>query len=444
MKNLIGHLLIGKKKSKFLLKIVIGASILFLICFFYQTKHILAAGGELNVQTNKSNINIGDNVTITWIEYNEPYTTPYGSGYYGGFFYLVSLRIDDGNWTLLNNQTNRGYNYQINTSGIARFRVEEYATWTTYDGPSGITTDYGIALIYQENSINIEVINPYTTTLSEIQLFLIINIISSIFITGAIVYSLHLKENMKNKGEIKKKILIDITNISLSSLFTSLQIIQINENQNIGINTIDNNPLLYIFSYLMLFIAILILILLSISFVISLQEYRKYLKNKINEPIYNRKLNFKKVFENETRQNLIKTILQEPGIHFQELLRKCQLQRGQLQWHLKILDEFGIIKKKKIGQYSSFFSRFNNVESKKYNKIITKSNIRVELLDIIRKNPGITPTIIKNIKKINLTTIDYHINKLKKNNFIRTEKKGREVFLFIDEDISINLEDYMT
>jgi len=252
-------------------------------------------------------------------------------------------------------------------------------------------------------------------------------LIISISILCCIAVFLFLDKDSKKKNKnFRKKILIYICNLSLATSLIILQTHQIDNNAKRGIN-LSKDPLNYLLPYILLIFALLILLLISLSLVISLQEYKSYLRMKNQEIISHRQLNLEKIFENKSRQKIIKTILSNPGIHFQELLRECQLQRGQLQWHLKVLLEYKIIKKKEIGQYISFFSRFDNVESVKYNQLFLKSEKRLEILDLVEEFPGITPSILANKLDLKMSTILYHIKKLENRNLINSQKEGREL-----------------
>ncbi|GAG83302.1 unnamed protein product, partial [marine sediment metagenome] len=102
-------------------------------------------------------------------------------------------------------------------------------------------------------------------------------------------------------------------------------------------------------------ILIALVLLLSIFEVLTVKEYRGYF---IRKPFIQKGksyLTLKDIFENENRLNILKQILNNPGIHQNELMRNCNLQKGQLQWHLDVLLKHRIIKKEKYGQYTIYF-----------------------------------------------------------------------------------------
>jgi predicted transcriptional regulator len=142
-------------------------------------------------------------------------------------------------------------------------------------------------------------------------------------------------------------------------------------------------------------------------------------------------LSYDDIFENENRKKIISKILQEPGIHNNELLRQCDLQKGQLQWHLYVLMQYGIIKKEKVGQFSVYFPIKMAKNPNQYSRLlIGKSKTSLKVLDLIEKNPGINSSIIALQLFLNRSTVKYHIDKLKKEKLINLKHKGRKIELF--------------
>ena len=178
-------------------------------------------------------------------------------------------------------------------------------------------------------------------------------------------------------------------------------------------------------------ILIALVLLLSIFEVLTVKEYRGYF---IRKPFIQKGksyLTLKDIFENENRLNILKQILNNPGIHQNELMRNCNLQKGQLQWHLDVLLKHRIIKKEKYGQYTIYFPITSSIESiDAFKNLPTKSETTTKILKLIKNYPGICSSEIS--KKINLArnTVKYHIDKLSEDNLIRLKEKGRKIELY--------------
>ncbi len=188
-----------------------------------------------------------------------------------------------------------------------------------------------------------------------------------------------------------------------------------------------------IISLLIIIISILIAAVLSVSIfeALTVKEYKGYFIKRIHIKKGRSFLTITDIFENENRVKILTQILNNPGIHQNELLRSCNLQKGQLQWHLDVLLKNYIIKKEKFGQYSIYFPVTTSIESiENLKNLPIKSETTSKVLELIQANPGITSSEIA--KKLDLArnTVKYHIDKLSKNNLISYKEKGRKIELY--------------
>ncbi len=178
----------------------------------------------------------------------------------------------------------------------------------------------------------------------------------------------------------------------------------------------------------------LTLIFSSFFILLTINQYKDYFRRKTILTGGRAYLSFEDIFENENRKNIINKILQEPGIHNNELLRQCNLQKGQLQWHLYVLLKYGIIKREKLGQYISFFPVLFKIEVKKIPlKLIKKSKTSLKILNLIEENPGINSAMISRKLNMRRSSVKYHVDKLAKLDFIILEKHNREIKLYVNE-----------
>ena len=181
-------------------------------------------------------------------------------------------------------------------------------------------------------------------------------------------------------------------------------------------------------------ILVLIIIALFISsfIVLSYKEYWEYITYRhpsINKGYHT--LSIDDLFENENRKKIIKTILEEPGIHNNELLRRCNLQKGQLQWHLQVLVQYNIIKKEKIGQYSTFFPSLNKIaQENNHNLVFSKSKTFFKILNMIEDNPGINSSKIASNLNLNKSSVKYHVDRFIEEKMISCEKNGHIIRLY--------------
>lgn len=156
------------------------------------------------------------------------------------------------------------------------------------------------------------------------------------------------------------------------------------------------------------------------------QEYRDYLLNRflpINKGPH--RLTMEEVLENENRTNIISAILEKPGIHFNALLREINISAGTLAWHLDILDTFKVIRKERVGQYLLYFSFLDSNPISKLDSKLQKSRTTLEIMQIIKDNPGIYQNQIAKRLDLDHKTVKYHLDKLKEVDIVISKKSGR-------------------
>jgi predicted transcriptional regulator len=162
--------------------------------------------------------------------------------------------------------------------------------------------------------------------------------------------------------------------------------------------------------------------------VLSIKEYRGYFIRKHYFKKGRSYLTVSDIFENENRVNILTQILNNPGVHHNQLLRNCNLQKGQLQWHIDILLKNHIIKKEKHGQYTIYLPILKSYDSEEL--LLIKSKTSSKILTIIKNRPGINSSEISRMINLSRNTVKYHIDKLSKKNLISLIRKGRKIELY--------------
>ena len=183
---------------------------------------------------------------------------------------------------------------------------------------------------------------------------------------------------------------------------------------------------------LLIFLLVPTLIFVLTLTALTIAEYRNYLirRSYINEG--RSYLTLADIFQNENRLNILTEILNNPGIHHNELLRSCNLNKGQLQWHLDTLLKHSIIKKEKYGQYTIYFPITSSSEAiEVFKNQFAKSKTTLAILNTVKKYPGINSAEISRNLNLSRNSIKYHVDKLLEKHLIRLEKKGRVKQLYL-------------
>lgn len=174
------------------------------------------------------------------------------------------------------------------------------------------------------------------------------------------------------------------------------------------------------------------LIILGFAILMSMPKYREYLLNRVI-PLSTtpHRLTMAEVLENENRDQIIRLVLENPGIHFNELLRKMEISAGNLAWHLDILETFKVIYKQRVGQFLVYFPYLEKNPLSKLELKLQKSQTTLEILQLLGDHPdGMFQSQIARRMDLNHKTVKYHLEKLIDADIIKITKEGRRIRYF--------------
>jgi predicted transcriptional regulator len=137
------------------------------------------------------------------------------------------------------------------------------------------------------------------------------------------------------------------------------------------------------------------------------------------------------------RKEIYETIEKNPGLHFRELLRKLNLNVGDLQYHLDVLEKEGLIISREEMGYKRYYPRaMENPEEKKYLPYLRQPIARKLIICLI-ENGAMTIESIERETGLKRTTLSYHIKKLVKNNILEKIENGNYIFYRVREEENI-------
>ncbi len=228
----------------------------------------------------------------------------------------------------------------------------------------------------------------------------------------------------KYKRNLITKITLFIFSLILLSIISYL-LIKLYEERSFDLDiTVLRSILIYLLVPTLVFV--------STFTALTVKEYKNYFIRRSYIKEGRSYLTLADIFQNENRLNILTEILNNPGIHHNELLRSCNLNKGQLQWHLDTLLKHSIIKKEKYGQYTIYFPITSSTEAiEVFKNQFSKSKTTLNVLNTIKKNPGINSAEVSRILNLSRNSIKYHIDKLLEQHYIRLEKKGRVKELYL-------------
>jgi DNA-binding transcriptional ArsR family regulator len=244
-----------------------------------------------------------------------------------------------------------------------------------------------------------------------------------------ISHSLAIFETSQESWEIIDT--IERVNESSSEKYLESSITNIQPDTEYYITLFEAGPTSYDWTWLIVTGTIVAILIISIVVLISKKDYFQYLRTR-TIPIEKgaHRLSLDEVLENENRNKIIDLILNEPGIHFNELLRRTGLAAGNLVWHLDILLTYKVIGKKRIGNFIAYFPFYQKNPISNVDLKLQKSKLTLEILEMIEQKPGIWNNLITKKFKVDHKTIQYHVKKLIELNLINIRKEGRKNKLY--------------
>ncbi|MFW9968847.1 MAG: winged helix-turn-helix transcriptional regulator [Candidatus Odinarchaeota archaeon] len=244
-------------------------------------------------------------------------------------------------------------------------------------------------------------------------------------------YSLALYKSDQDSWELVDT--LDLINETSSDKYLESSLLNLQQDTEYFITLFEVRTIQEDWSWLI--ITISIIGVASLVILISKKNYFQYLRTR-TVPIEKgaHRLSLEEVLENENRNKIIDLILNEPGIHFNELLRKTGLAAGNLVWHLDILLTYKVIGKKRIGNILAYFPYYQKNPISNVDIALQKSKLTLEILEMIEKHPGIWNNLITKKLKVDHKTILYHINKLEELGLIKFKRDGRKKKIFPNLD----------
>jgi len=117
----------------------------------------------------------------------------------------------------------------------------------------------------------------------------------------------------------------------------------------------------------------------------------------------------KSALENVKRRKILKIVLENPGVSLTELEEITEENRSTLRYHLNKLEREGWIKTVKHGKNRLIFLDTHNI-----NPIIFFRGRKREIIELLKENGGMTPEQIAEKLDLNVKTVHYYLNVLRR------------------------------
>lgn len=136
------------------------------------------------------------------------------------------------------------------------------------------------------------------------------------------------------------------------------------------------------------------------------------------------------VLEHEKRDELYELIRSTPGIHAHEIGEKANIGWGTTVYHLKLLENHGLIVSKKSGRYKRFFVNTGEYTKKKDIYGALRNETAKAVAQYIVDHPGTTQKEMCAALSIQPSLASWHVEKLEGVELVKRVKDGRMVRYF--------------
>jgi len=139
----------------------------------------------------------------------------------------------------------------------------------------------------------------------------------------------------------------------------------------------------------------------------------------------------------EIRTIILQHIQNNPGIHLRRISSDLQLAMGQVQYHLRVLEESGKVKSRKINLYRHYYHA--EILDKQHELILAflAQETTRDILSYLVEHPDSTQTDIANYKHFSAPTINWHMSRLIETQIVTSKKEGKTVKYSIKGDVKI-------
>jgi predicted transcriptional regulator len=150
-------------------------------------------------------------------------------------------------------------------------------------------------------------------------------------------------------------------------------------------------------------------------------EFTKYALVLMLLPLYAR-IKKHEVLDNKTRLAIHGLVVENPGMHYNEIIREFDLTNGVAAYHLDVLEREGFVRSIRDGTLRRFYSSSTKVPG---DHKATPDQTRERILEMVTANPGINQKSIVDELGIGRTLVGYHLKTLIDEGYIEAHKQGR-------------------
>jgi len=172
--------------------------------------------------------------------------------------------------------------------------------------------------------------------------------------------------------------------------------------------------------------------LLAVGFAVFTEtgRYRLLVLFTLLLPFYSR-ISKEDVLDQFVRGQIYGFIKTNPGVHYNQILRKVGVKNGTLSYHLGVLEKTELIQSRREGlKYRVFYPTGMNFPKSERFRL---TGLQIQIIDLLRRQPGMTQKELARLLGQKPQTINYNMKVLDQANLVSVVKKGRGTTCFAVE-----------
>ncbi len=147
-------------------------------------------------------------------------------------------------------------------------------------------------------------------------------------------------------------------------------------------------------------------------------------------PFYSR-IQKEDVLDQFVRGQIYGFIKTNPGVHYNQILRKVGVKNGTLSYHLGVLEKTELIQSRREGlKYRVFYPTGMNFPKSERFRLTA---LQIQIIDLLKDKPGMTQKELARLLDQKPQTINYNMKVLDQAKLVSVVKKGRQTTCFAVE-----------
>lgn len=138
------------------------------------------------------------------------------------------------------------------------------------------------------------------------------------------------------------------------------------------------------------------------------------------------------VLEHPLRKSIMETVTGTPGVHLRELATRHDTAVTNTQWHLRKLEQAGLVRTQKVGGRRLYYPTKGGVATKEEAVFHAATlNPNAELIfSFVSKHIGCDMKKLAEALELNPGTVRWHLRRLETAGLLKTEAHGANVYYF--------------